>query len=808
MALVYVGIGWLLGVATAAAAFSFVAVVWAGAAAVAVTMSLRLSPRLVSLVVLAALFAALGHWRYQEALPHTPMPLTRYVQDGGTQLRLQGIVTDEPDQRAVSQRVRLSVREVLVEGRWQPIDGDILLYVSSGARYSYGDLLDVQGRLQAPPSFDGFDYSEYLMRRGIAGVIYRPWVELLAEGQGSPVRAALFGLRQRLSDALSATLPEPQAALAQAILLGRRTAIPQSFTDDLNATGTSHLIAISGQNVVILAGLLIAGLGGLVGYRPAAAITAVVLVAYAVLTGAPPSVQRATAMGILYVMATALGRQSSGPVSLALAGAVMTALDPRLIEDAAFQLSFAATVGLFLLSPHLHALGRRLVAGGRGGELPAGPVDMLLGLLAATLAAIAFTLPITAAHFGRVSLVAPLANLLAVPVFPLMMLGAAVVSFVGAVNSTLAAPLAWLAWLPLSVLIWVAETLARAPLASLAVAGFGMGHIAASYAVLAVITWRLGHASASVDEPEAGRPLPLPSLSPRAALLGIGALAVATATLWAYLLWPSGERLTVTFLDVGQGDAILIEAPNGSRILVDGGPSGQAITNALSERLPFWDRRIDLVVLTHPQEDHMAGLVAVLERYRVGGFLSPGVSSGSPAYRSLRELIKAKDITEQPAIAGQWSDLGSGTRLSVLHPPRDYDADDETNNASVVLRLSYGEVAFLLTGDIEAAAEVDLLLSGAELAATVLKVAHHGSASSTLPDFVEAVQPQVAVISAGADNPFGHPAAPTLARLADTAVLRTDLHGSITITTDGRRLWVKTERRAEAEASGTLSIAR
>jgi competence protein ComEC len=258
-------------------------------------------------------------------------------------------------------------------------------------------------------------------------------------------------------------------------------------------------------------------------------------------------------------------------------------------------------------------------------------------------------------------------------------------------------------------------------------------------------------------------------------------------------------------MDVGQGDAILIEDPAGHRILVDGGPSGRAISEALGRETPFWDKGLDLVVLTHPEEDHLNGLVTVLERYDVKRILAGPVESDSAAYGAWREAVEHEGAHYYQAAPGEWFDLGRGARLEVLGPPTQpvEGGDDKLNNNSVVLRLTWGEVSFLLPGDLEKAGEEALLSEGEELRSTVLKVPHHGSAYATGDPLLAAVRPAVAVISVGEDNWYGHPSPQVLERLEDSLVYRTDLNGRVKLSTDGERLWVEVERTLTASPTAS-----
>jgi competence protein ComEC len=241
---------------------------------------------------------------------------------------------------------------------------------------------------------------------------------------------------------------------------------------------------------------------------------------------------------------------------------------------------------------------------------------------------------------------------------------------------------------------------------------------------------------------------------------------------------------------VGQGDAILVEAPDGQRVLIDGGPDPARLIQELDEELGFGSRRIDLLVLTHMATDHATGTIAVLERYDVELVAWSGLDDGSDLAAVWRDAVEESGAELLSLAAGN-EFVVDELAVTALWPPREMANDLVENEASIVLRLSYDDVVVLVTGDIGLSTEAALLAQGVLLEADVLKVAHHGSAGSSLQEFLAAVGPQYAVIQSGASNPFGHPAAPVLARLdrAGATVLRNDVEGTITLVTDGETIW-------------------
>ena len=333
---------------------------------------------------------------------------------------------------------------------------------------------------------------------------------------------------------------------------------------------------------------------------------------------------------------------------------------------------------------------------------------------------------------------------------------------------------------------------ASLPAASREIGNFDLWWAWTTYTAITAIAFvllrRFGHPEARLEPPAALR-----RWTGRALTLGLPvAVLVATA---GFVLWPSpGARLRVTALDIGQGDSILIQTPGGRDILVDGGP-GRAVLRGLGDELPWHDRALELVVLTHPQADHLDGLFGVLDRYDVRRVLAgPGVEP-SLAYRTWLAATREEGVAIEVAHQGVTFDLGDGVRMEVLGPDDAEAIDPAINNTGAVVRISWRDVSFLLTGDIEAKAEQALLADGIDLRATVLKVGHHGSKTSSTRAFLDAVQPSVSVVSSGKDNQFGHPAAEVVDRLDDYGpVYNTAYDGAVHFETDGERLWVQGTR--------------
>jgi competence protein ComEC len=433
--------------------------------------------------------------------------------------------------------------------------------------------------------------------------------------------------------------------------------------------------------------------------------------------------------------------------------------------------------------------------------------------VALTLAAQLTTLPVILVNFERFSLVAPIANVLVVPFVPVAMLFSALASLVGAFDAAVHVPvvstaLTWFAggaaWLVLRVIVTLGTTVASVPHAAIDVS-IPPAFALAWFPLLGIASWATRSAGLEpldrgLDPRAEGAPWLRRMVRPLPITIGLVGVLLAV-TLGSR---PDG-RLHLTALDIGQGDAILVEAPSGTTMLVDGGPDPELTLRRIGANLPFFARRIDLLVLTHPHQDHVAGLVDVLDRFRIGAILQAGIGYENPSFE---RLLADADRTATPVViarAGQRIALDATTDVRVLYPSAAEAAaplpDGDINNGSVVLLLTHGGFTALLTGDAEAPVEAALLARGAIPEVDVLKVGHHGSTSSTTPGLLEAAQPTVALISDGTGNEYGHPAPQTLAALAarpGLAVFRTDLDGDIEVETDGITYRVHTTRGWDA----------
>lgn len=676
------------------------------------------------------------------------------------------------------------------------VDGArVLVDLPPEPRLAAGDVVTIEGRLRSPP--DG-PYGDYLRRSGLRGSITAEGHARIGHGTGPAV--ALADLRTASAEALARAIPEPEAGLAAGILVGLRERLDRTVAGDFTTAGLSHIVAISGWNIAIV-GAAVAAAVGRVSRRRRIGLTVAAVVAYVVFVGPSASVVRAATMALIVLLARLSGRGGRAPAALATAVVVLLVSDPALATDPGFQLSVVATAGLLRwATPFSDALAART-----GERLPGWLVETLGASLAAQLA----TLPIVVAVFGRISLVAPLANLVVVPLVPFAMALAGIALIGGALGGlgipVVAEAAGMPAWLVLRVIVETARLAAELPFASLAVGepfDGGIG-VAAGVAVLALAARRDARSERppvrqAVSMARAGR---LGGNRGRRRPIAVLLLVPVAAGLLAAAYRPAGDPQLVVF-DVGQGDAILVDGGQGGRLLVDGGPDPGLLLRLLDGRLPPWDRRIDVVVASHPHEDHLAGLPSLLARYRVGKILTNGMRGPGPAAGTLAELLASDERTGVLA-RGDHLEV-DGVELDVLWPlpgtvpATAPDSGSEINDTSIVLLGSADGRRFLLTGDVEEGVDPALVARGLP-PIDVLKVAHHGSRTATTAAFLAATRPSVAVVSVGADNRYGHPAPETLARLRaiGARVLRTDAAGTVEVVFRPRSIDVHSARGVE-----------
>lgn len=587
-----------------------------------------------------------GGWRYSavQQKPFTPSDIAYYNDQG--KVTISGVVCSDPQHNERSDRFSVCV-DRMERPEQRNLKGKVLVVQRSG-EWKYGDRVNVMGTPQTPGENEEFSYKKYLAQRGIYSLMAYPYVEFVKAGQGGWIKTGLFQLRQAAYQRIQDFLPQPEAGLLSGILLGIETDIPYELEKAFQDTGTAHVVAISGFNMAILAGIFLKGFRKYLSIWWAALLAILVMGLYTVLVGGAPAVARAAVMSCLAMSASLIGRGQSGMYTLALTAAMMCLFNPLLIGDAGFQLSVTATLGLVLYADRLMNWFRNLA----GKILPEQVVERITGPVSDyflfTLAAQVMTLPVVIYHFERLSLTTLLANPLILPVQPLVMILGGIAVIVGLVIAPLGQLLSYVVWVPLyytnQIVTWLA--------------GISGGVVVlGKVSLLTVVTMYLliiffAHKKKDQEFKVQRKPV-----------LMMGVMVAAVFLVWnAVLLKPDG-MLHLWILDDPNAGVVLVQTPGGKRILINAGERANSLSSELNQHLPVLERKLDLALLTYPNAKTYSAYPTILERFQVQQFLWGEEIPDSKTAQTMLEVLQERQIESNILAVGQQVDCGDGVML-------------------------------------------------------------------------------------------------------------------------------------------------
>lgn len=696
----------------------------------------------------------------------------------------------------------------LLSDHTQSVSAKFLIRFQDLVPLRYGKHLTITGVLREPQSKrnpGGFDYQAYLERQNVSGIIYHQGLLQIGKQSGLPPLRWIEALRFRTEGIIDAAYSKVVAStendislhaqLLKGILLGKRGDVPTETLDIFRNSGTFHVLAVSGLHVGLIALFCYLGLSVFrLPKKLVCLLTIIAVLIYACLVGFRPSVFRASLMAVLFLFATIIDRDADIFNLLAVAALVLLLLNPTQLWDVGFQLSFVAVASIVYFVQKMEKPLRKFWQPSESGDdsrlikiKNAGVKWLILSYLV-TFAAQVGTGPLIAYHFYRA--------------YPLgLIVGPFAVGLVSLIVGVgMASVCVGFIWLPIAKLLAMVNHFLMFIFLKL-IGIFGqdwgimkiapptLGLIAIYITVCLCIThWRYVYKQWRVGS-----------------VIGLSVVAV---WVWDSAFHEEGRLLEMVTLDVGQGDAAIIRFPDRRIMLVDGGiqrtyfdeKKKQQVDYDVGKRIiePYLDskniRRIDMVMLTHPDLDHGGGLGYILQNYKVGQLVGiPDMELDSKTHERLRNIAKARNLQYSFPYAGK-IELTPSATLTLLHP---IDAasidlmDDDKNDDSLVMKLSYGLVDILFTGDIEAKAEDRLIASQQDLRSEIIKAPHHGSRTSSTADFLDAVQPRYAIFSLGKGNQYQFPHADVVSRyqVRNCIQLRTDERGAITMKTDGTRCW-------------------
>ncbi len=727
----------------------------------------------------------LGAARLQAAIPTITAHDLAWYNDRQYEVRITGWVTAPPDRR--DRYANLIVRAVSIDAGNEgnlPVDGLLLARIQPHEEYEYGQMMRLRGRLQTPPEEEGFSYREYLARRGVHSFLPNPKITLLPEQRGNPFMAAIHRLRQYALSVLHRIFPNPEASLLAGILLGLDDGLPEDLQQAFRDTGTAHIIAISGFNISIITAVLLALFGRLMNQWRSMVLAALGVGVYTLLVGADAAVVRAAIMGWLGLLARYFGRQQDGLLALLVAAAAMNLYQPYYVYDVGFQLSFFATLGLILYVQPLESWTIRLLTRFKPlspePDSPPAPhiarlASLISNLFLVTFAAQVTTFPIMAYHFNRISLVSLIANPFILPAQPAVMILGGLANLLGMILLPLGRLFAWIAWPFVAYTIRMVDLFTQLPNAA----------IALDFPFYGVLLWFTLLFGLTLGRNPLKQLLVRVRL-PRLPIWGIlaGLLLVASLVWRSILALPDGN-LHLILLNVGTADAILIQTPLGSNLLINGGEQLSQLSRQLGERLPLLHRQLDWLIIASTQENQVKALPRLIDYYPPRRVLWSGNIEASYASRILHARLIDRQIPIIQATTGQKLDLGDGATLTILH----------ADQRGAVLWIEYKRFRALLPIGMSLDALTELQADPSLPPLTALLLADSGWVTLNPPTWIASLRPQIILLSVSTENRFGLPDPETLEAVQEYTVLRTDVHGWIELVSDGTTVWVNVERR-------------
>jgi competence protein ComEC len=720
----------------------------------------------------------LGAVRYQMSVPKFDAFHIAFYNDREYDLLITGTLSEPPDYRDNYTNLRLNVTGVDTGDRELPAKGLLLARVSNNQVFHYGDILRLRGKLKTPPENEDFSYRDYLAAQHIHSYMSTAEVTVLPGTGGNPFSRALYALKDKSLNNIYRLFPDPESSLLAGILLGVDTGLTNDLQQAFKDTGTAHIIAISGFNISIIAGLFVTFFSKFLGPRRGALLAIIGIAFYTILVGADAAVVRAALMGGLALFAKQVGRRQFALNTLLAVALLMCLWNPLYIWDVGFQLSFFATLGLILYADPFSQFANRIIAKYFPASAAEKSAELFSEFVLLTLAAQVTTIPIMAYHFQRISLVSFIANPFILPPQPAVMILGGLAVLLSLIWLPLGQIAAWVAWPFVVYTIRMVELFDRVPHGTIFLGKLSVWFVIAIYVVLFAVTFgesRLKEWFQSIKRDQ----LKIPAGT------GLIILLLALLLVWRAALAIPDRLLHITFLDVGSADAVLIETPSGKHVLINGGPSVTTLSDELGRRLPAFNRKLDWLIVAGTEEDDVAALPRVIERYPPDAVLWSGNTQASFSSRVLNEYLSLQDFQVTEAETDQVLDLGEGATMKVL----------TTGPRGAVLLVEWKNFRTLLPIGMSFEA-LDELRTGASIGpVSVLSLADAGYAASNPSEWIANLNPEIVELSVDAADQNGMPDSSVLESVKDYELLRTDQNGWIEITTDGDQMWVNVERK-------------
>ncbi len=719
--------------------------------------------------------------RYELATRMMPADHICHFLDREQPVTLVGEVASFPHHKGRRVECEVAAKQIEWQGDLRKVRGKVLLRLWRMELVPvYRDRLLITGKLQSPRGERNpgdFNYQKFLANNGIFGIIdvsKTDAVTILSTNRSWSIFETVSGLKTKFYRLLHELYPGQPGALIKALLLGERGEIDPELNQAFSRCGVIHALAISGLHVGYIA-IIFFVLFGLLRLNITGKIIAVLIsiFCYDLIIGFEPPIVRASLMLGIFLLGRMLQRDCDALNVISMAAIIILLVRPTDLFQASFQLSFAATLAIVFLYQRLKKFFDKIPVFVKLTRTRIG--DYLGSLLLVSMAAQLGTLPITAYYFGRVSVIGFLLNLLVIPMVGMVIALGLASLFAALFSMPLAQLYANANMLFLEKLIQIVDGAGKWKFSAIEIGAISLVFIAIYYGLV----WSVSNF---------GRPIY------RKALVYVS-LTCVLLLVWQPILRQK-DWLEVIYFDIGQGDAALIRFPNGKGLLIDGGPKQEDFDSGEAVIIPYLKRqrinRLEAVIVSHADNDHIGGIPSVLRNVRVNRIFDNGLLSQSAICSTYQTIIDRAGIERQVARAGQSLFGSNSAAVYFLHPCERWVNlwSQDINNCSIVTKVAYGHRSFLFTGDIGHEAERVLLHYGQLLKADVLKVAHHGSRTSSSLAWLRLVQPEFAVISVGKNNKFKFPAPSVLRRFEQFGVktIRTDFNGAVVFRTDGVRL--------------------
>lgn len=747
---------------------------------------------------------------------HEPGHISHYAK--GDSVVVEGVISENPENSPDKTAITVYATRIIRDGVITPTHGLVLVSIMNSQPLKYGDYVRFRTRLKSPHNFNnpgGFDYAKHLRYRDITvrGFVNDPsGIAVLRENQGNVIRTYIETFRWKLKKLIRDNSMSPEGEIIQAMILGDQKEIPKDVMEKFNKTGTTHIIAISGFNIGIIAALSIIVARMIMTFSTylllrfnifvATTVFAIIpVVFYTFIAGGGMSVLRAAIMSITFMIAIIIGKERDLYNTLALAAFIILAISPYALFDISFQLSFMAVWSILFCTPRLMEW------------LPKDSPDVtsrysifyrktvrnILIFVIVSLSATLGTLPLIVFYFNRVSTIVLFSNVLVVPVLGIIAIPVCTAIVAAALIST---PLAIFFIHVSSFLVWISvamvDFLASIPGSSFFISTPTLPELVLYYCLLITGIKLLDVRIAKHNNKD------IKKYSTRHSFIyGTAFIVVLFLLLIDAVYLNTRDRfeknMKVTAIDVGQGSSILIQLPSGKKMLIDGGgfPEGRFDVGKYVVAPYLWHERIskiDIVVLTHPHPDHLNGLLYILSNFKVDEVWTNGDDTDNDDYREFVNVIQEKKIKHQSVSETTQTLIMNNVMIEILNPAensenrtdnsRDFEKE---NNRSVVMRIVYKDISFLFPGDISEEAENRMTGLQRPMRSQVVFIPHHGGFTSSSEPFVRRMLPEIAVVSCGVDNIYKFPHPEVLKRysMLGTKIFRTDKNGAVDIVTNG-----------------------